>query len=149
MPIDIIQLISTLGGLASGFGFGMFTKSGRVKAQADAFKTMAEQYEYRLAAANERIKVANETEAAHLARISELNHTIDNKVQRIRDLTDANILAEHEVNRVNILLVEAQKEIADLRVEREKYHAWHCRHAECPNRIPPNPALKGQKYQDQ
>lgn len=156
MTLDIIQLISTLGGLASGLGLGMFTRSGRVKAQADAYKTMAESYEYRIAAANERIKLANETEAEHLKRISELNRALDDKTQRIRDLTDANIATEHEVNRVNDLLTAEQsrtaaleRDIADLRVALERYKGWHCRHADCPDRIPPNPALKGQKYQEQ
>lgn len=155
MPLDIIQLIQTLGGLVSGFGFGMFTKSGRVKAQADAYKAMAEAYEYRLDSVHQTVDALNRTIAEQGATISSLNHSLDDKTSRIRELTDKLWDAEHEVNRVNDTLTAEQertasleREIADLRVELVKFKAWHCRNAECPNRIPPNPALKGQKYEE-
>lgn len=148
--IDITTILTTLASvLISGGGvWAYMTKSGRVKARADAYKAMAEQYEYRLDQANDRVKIANGTEKGHLERISELNHALDDKTDQIRKQVQKVWEAEQEINRVNAELIKARDEIADLRVDIERYKAWHCRHAECQNRRPPNPALKGQKYEE-
>lgn len=138
MVTEVISLIQTLGGIVGGLGLGIFTRSGKVKAQADAYKLMAEAYEYRINAANERIKTANETEASHLQRISELNHALDDKTDIIRKYVADLTKAEQEINRVNVKLVDAQTEIGDLKAEigelklkLEHYREWRCYWHDC------------------
>lgn len=47
MELDLINLVQTFGGLLIGGGLGMLSKSGRIKAKAEAMKTMADAYEMR------------------------------------------------------------------------------------------------------
>lgn len=154
--MDIITLIETIGGIVSGFGIGMFTKSGRVKSQADAYKAMAEAYEYRINALHESINKCNEIEASHLKRISELNHSLDDKTSYIRELVQKLWDAEHETNRVNDILTEVQNRVAYLEKELGKervlsahYKNWRCEHSDCLDprgRKPPNNQLVNQDY---
>lgn len=129
--MDIFSLLTALGTLAGGGALGYITKTGRVKAKADAYKMMAESYEYRLSAANERIKTANETEATHLERISQLNHSLDGKTEQIRNLTQKLWESEQETNRVNKELVAREEEIGRLRLRVEHYREWRCYWHDC------------------
>lgn len=152
--IDWLSLIQTLGGIVGGLGLGMFTKSGRVKSQSDAYKAMAEAYEYRINALHEVVAKCNDTEKMHAQRISELNTALNDKIDQIRKLTDELIVSERKANEVNDRLTDEQEKTA--RLERqlgeanvliEHYKAWHCRKADCADREPPNPTLKGMQYE--
>lgn len=147
--------MQTLGGIVGGFGIGTFTKSGRVKAKADAYKAMADGYEARIAALNTVNENLSRTEIEHSKRISELNRTVNDKVDRIRELTDRLYSSEQEVNRVQDMLNAANERITALteerdheRLQKEYFRLWHCRRDDCPNGIPPRDRLKGQKFNE-
>lgn len=149
--MDVILLISSIGSLVTGVGgyfAGSFTKNGRKKLKAEADKAVVDGFEERIRSLNQIMKIHNETMTEQSQQIKSLNHALYEKTELIRSLNQKIWDAEQEINSVNSQLVDAQKEIADLRVRCEKFHSWHCRHAECPNRIPPNPVLIGQKYED-
>ncbi|MBD5184512.1 MAG: hypothetical protein HDS97_06440, partial [Bacteroidales bacterium] len=99
--IDVISLLTTLGGLASGIGLGVLTKSGRIKSKSDAYKAMAEAYEYRIDSLHEIVNKCNDTEKEHASRIAELNHELNEKTDRIRALQDELLKSERDLNRVN------------------------------------------------
>lgn len=153
--MEWISLLQTLGGIVGGFGIGTFTKSGRVKAKADAYKAMADGYEARIAALNTVNENLSRTEIEHSKRISELNRTVNDKVDRIRELTDRLYSSEQEVNRVQDMLNAANERITALteerdheRLQKEYFRLWHCRRDDCPNGIPPRDRLKGQKFNE-
>ena len=160
--MEWMNLIQTLAGIAGGFGFGALTKSGRVKAKADAYKAMADAYEARLTALHENIALLNKAEMEQSKRISDLNHALNDKTQRIRELTDKLYSSEQEVNRVQDLLNAANEKITRLTEERddwkakaEYYRQWHCRsnicmqgHPDPMGRQPPNSKLQGQKFKE-
>ena len=58
--MDWIALIQTLGGIFSGLGLGMFTKSGRIKMQAEAHAKTVEAYEMQLKSASQQITTQDE-----------------------------------------------------------------------------------------
>lgn len=154
--MDINQLIALIGsalGIGGGLGWLYNWRSNRKIAKMTAEKAMIDNYEARIAALHESMQKSNAMESEHLKRISELNHALDGKTDRIRELTDKLYDSEQEVNRVNDLLNVAQSTIANLErqlgeanVQKEHYKAWHCRKAECTERLPPNPTLKGMTY---
>lgn len=131
MNLELSTILGFIVTLISGVGVGFLTKSGRVKAKADAYKAMAEAYEYRLKCADERVRICNETEKAHLSRISELNHALDDKTDYIREQVGKTIEAEHETNRVNRLLVAAQEEIGRLKLQVAHFREWRCYWHDC------------------
>lgn len=146
--IDIISLLQTVGGIVGGLGLGMFTKSGRLKAQAESHKMMAEAYEYRIAALHESINKANETENAHLIRIAEQNRAIDDKTEQIRNLTQKLWDAEQETNRVNNNLVKAQEEICRLNLKVEHYREWRCYRYDCQDIRGRKPKQEHEHFED-
>lgn len=154
--MDLNSLIGILGsalGIGGGLGWLFNWKSNRKVAKMTAEKAMIDNYEARITALHESMQKSNAIESEHLERISELNHALDDKTDRIRSLTDKLYESEQEVNRVNGLLAAAQSLVATLerqlgeaKVMTEHYRAWHCRNAECDHRMPPNPTLKGLTY---
>lgn len=148
--IDVISLLTTLGGLASGIGLGVLTKSGRIKSKSDAYKAMAEAYEYRIDSLHEIINKCNETEKEHASRIAELNHELNEKTDRIRSLQDELLKSERDLNRVNEILLERERLIAELMVAVEYLLEWRCEKSICNDkegRIPPNGRLQGKKFE--
>ena len=86
-------------------------------------------------------------------RISEQNKALNEKEEQIRDKTDQirklteQILAsEHGRNTDKDEITRLTAECGRLRMLVEHYKRWHCRSADCVNRIPPNAELKGQTY---
>lgn len=145
----ITQLIIPAGTLILGGVAGLLTKSGRVKAKAEAMKAMAEAYEYRIKTLHETINTCNETIKELQERIASLNHALDDKTDMIRKYVEDIIKAQEEVNRVSMELIEAQKEIADLRVASEYLAEWRCEHPDCNDprgRRPPNGKLCGNRF---
>ena len=86
-------------------------------------------------------------------RISEQNKALNEKEEQIRDKTDQirklteQILAsEHGRNTDKDEITRLTAECGRLRMLVEHFKRWHCRSADCANRIPPNAELKGQTY---
>lgn len=151
MEIDLIQLIGTLGGLVTGGLAGMLSKSGRIKAKSDAMKSMAEAYEMRIKALHTVIDNNNKTEIEHSRRISELNHALDDKTARIRDLTDKEQGAQRELNRANERITALTEERDQERSYKEYYKQWKCIKSQCNDpdgRRPPNSKLADQTFVD-
>lgn len=145
--MEWISLLQTLAaGLLGGGVLSLLTRNGRRKAQADAFKMMEEAYEYRLASLQKSITASNEREVQESKRIAELNTALDGKTTQIRNLTEKVWIAEHEVNAVQEKLNKANSRIIALTEERNNYRQWHCRNADCENRIPPNRILRGKLF---
>lgn len=151
--MDWTTLIQTLGGVIGGIGIGSFTKSGRIKDKADAYKAMADGYEARITALHDNIALLNKLEADLTRRISELNDSLNDKTARIRDITDKLYQSEQEVNRVQDMLNAANARIIDLTEERDLYRMWQCRSSICEKgnpdpegRQPPNPKLRGMAF---
>ena len=142
MDIDFIQLFTALGSLATGGVLGFMSKSGRIKSKADAYKAMAEAYEYRIESLHKVIETCNATIKELQERIAELNHALDDKTDIIRKYVE-------DIMRLGSGVIEAQKEIAELRVALEYLAEWRCEHPDCNDprgRRPPNGKLCGQTF---
>lgn len=142
IDFDISSILTYLvpGGLGAVAGF--LSKSGRVKSKADAYKAMAESYEYRIKALHETIETCNNTIKELQERVASLNHALDDKTDVIRKYVE-------EIMKLTAQLIEAQKEIADLRVALEYALEWRCEHPDCEDsrgRRPPNGKLCGQTF---
>ena len=142
MDIDFVQLFTTLGTLATGGALGFLSKSGRIKAKADAYTAMAKSYEYRIKSLHETIETCNNTIKDLQERIAELNHALDDKTDIIRKYVE-------DIMRLGSEVIAAQKEIAELRVALEYLAEWRCEHPDCNDprgRRPPNGKLYGQTF---
>ncbi len=104
-------------------------------------------YEERLTHANQVIDGHNQTLLQQGQTISDLNRALDDKTKRIRDLTDDLYKSEQEKNGLNRDLLEKTALIGKLNLCIEKYQMWRCEVDDCPNRIPPNPHLKGKTFE--
>lgn len=149
MGIDWIQLVQTLGGIVGGIGLGMFTKSGRIKAKSDAYDAMATAYEERITALHTIIANNDKTEIEHSQRISELNHALTDKTERIRKLTDDVYESQTELNRANERITHLTEERDNERIKKEYYKRWRCEKSVCRDpegRIPPNSKLVSENF---
>ncbi|MDE6649299.1 MAG: hypothetical protein K2K45_05155 [Muribaculaceae bacterium] len=155
---DWINLLQTIGGIIAGGGIVAFTKSGRIKAKADAMKVMSDGYEERIKSLHAINDAHNANEVKLTERIAQLDRTIDDKTAQIRNLTEKCFKSEQEVNRVQDLLNDSKDEIIRLTEERDREKAnneynkqWRCIKSVCRDpegRIPPNPKLATQEYVD-
>ena len=141
--------------LGSGVGL-LFYRQSRKKAQADADLRMAEANtkeweleEKRIKELHEAVSIANATQNEHLKRISDLNHALDDKTDRIRSLTDRLYESEQEVNRLNGTVIALTRDGGRKDLLIEKYKLWHCRKAECAHRMPPNDKLRGKVFEEE
>lgn len=135
----VLEVLTTL---ATGGLLGWLSKSGRVKAKADAFKAMEEAYEFRIKALHEVIETCNRTIKELQERIAELNHALDDKTDQIRKYVA-------ELMKVQSAVAEKEREIAELRVALEYVLEWRCEHPDCNDlrgRRPPNGKLSGQSF---
>ncbi|MBD5370457.1 MAG: hypothetical protein HDR80_04815 [Bacteroides sp.] len=145
----ITQLLIPAGTLLIGGVAGLLTKNGRIKAKAEAMRTMAEAYEMRIDALHKVIDLLNKNEVTLTERVAQLDRTIDDKTAQIRRLTDNEMQLLREITDCKNTLIEAQKEIAEYRVAAEYLLEWHCRKPVCSDpegRIPPNAKLRGQLF---
>lgn len=104
-------------------------------------------YEERLTHANQVIDGHNQTLLQQGQTIADLNRALDDKTKRIRDLTDDLYKSEQDKNDLNRELVQKTALIGKLQLCVEKYQMWKCENAECVNRIPPNPQLRGKSFE--
>lgn len=147
--MDWISLLQVVGGLISGVGLASFTKAGRVKAKSDAYAAMAKAYDDRIAALHVIIDNNNKTEIEHSQRISDLNHSLNDKTERIRKLTDDVYDSQKELNAANERITELTAEVAEERRKKEYYKRWRCEKSTCHDpegRIPPNSKLSSEKF---
>lgn len=79
-------------------------------------------------------------------RISEQNKSLNEKEEQIRKLTEQILASEHGRNADKDEITRLTAECGRLRMLVEHFKRWHCRFADCVNRIPPNAELKGQTY---
>ncbi|MBD5371179.1 MAG: hypothetical protein HDR80_08560 [Bacteroides sp.] len=145
----ITQLLIPAGSLIIGAVGGLLTKNGRIKAKAEAMKAMTEAYEMRLEAVHKVNETLNKNEVVLTARVAQLDSTIDDKTVQIRKERDRAYEAERETDRVNGLLVEKEREVAEWRVACEYLYEWHCRKPSCldpEGRVPPNGKLPGKCF---
>lgn len=149
MEVDIIQMIGTIGGLITGGALGLVTKSGRLRAKADAMKAMIEAYEMRLKSLHIIIDDHNKRDIENTKRISELNHSLNDKTERIRDLTDKGHQSERELNVANERIAVLIEDRDEERRKKEYYKRWRCEKSSCNDpdgRRPPNSKLSAEKY---
>ena len=151
MDFNIIEILTTLGTILSGIGIGWFSKSGRMKEKADAYKKMGEAYQYRIDSLHDDIDSCNKSLKENQERISELNHALNNKedeihdkTMQIRKLTEQGYTSEQEVNRVQNLLNDAKDEIIRLTEERARWEAGKCVRTDCKDPRGPKPPRKNQ-----
>ena len=156
MDFNIIEILTTLGTILSGIGIGWFSKSGRMKEKADAYKKMGEAYQYRIDSLHDDIDSCNKALKENQERISELNHALNNKedeihdkTMQIRKLTEQGYTSEQEVNRVQNLLNDAKDEIIRLTEERDRLEAVKCVRSDCKDPRGPKPPRKNQTIPEQ
>ena len=89
--------------------------------------------------------------AAMLAdRVKDQNGIIDDKTDRIRDLTDRLNQSEREKDDLNAKLIKRTEENGKLQVLCEHYKAWLCKRSDCQDPRggrPPREHLAGIKYE--
>lgn len=141
--LSIISGLGTTGVAVLGYWLKRVTNKRLAIAEADKAEADVNKEEWnlekeRLAETHETLMTLNGIIRSQGETVANLNKALDEKTQRIRDLTDANIIAEHEINRVNMLLVDAQAEIGDLKAEigelklrQEHYREWRCYRHDC------------------
>lgn len=142
-------MIGTIGGLITGGALGLVTKSGRLRAKADAMKAMIEAYEMRLKSLHIIIDDHNKRDIENTKRISELNHSLNDKTERIRDLTDKGHQSERELNVANERIAVLIEDRDEERRKKEYYKRWRCEKSSCNDpdgRRPPNSKLSAEKY---
>ena len=149
MEIDLVSRISAVGTLSLGGGIGMLTKSGRIKAKAEAMKAMCEAYEMRLGSVHEVNANLNANEIKMTNRIAQLDATIDDKVAQIRKLNERTWTSEQELNRANERITKLTEERDKERRLKEYYKRWRCEKSTCEDpegRRPPNSKLATETY---
>lgn len=156
MDFNIIEILTTLGTILSGIGIGWFSKSGRMKEKADAYKKMGEAYQYRIDSLHEDLDTCNKSLKENQERISELNHALNKKEDelhdktiQIRKLTEQGYASEQEVNRVQNLLNDAKDEIIRLTEERDRLETVKCIRTDCKDPRGPKPPRKNKKEPEQ
>lgn len=130
-----------------GLGLGMFTKSGRIKMQSEAhavtvqayemqLKSQREGYEARLDMLTKAAKERNNIEVENAKRISELNHALNDKTDRIRKLSDDVYDSQQELNRANERIIGLTKALEEERRRHDRLKLIRCHRFDCDNRLP-------------
>ena len=87
MDLNIQEILVSLGTILSGIGIGWFSKSGRMKEKADAYKKMGEAYQYRIDSLHDDLDTCNKSLKENQERIAELNHALNKKEDELHDKT--------------------------------------------------------------
>lgn len=129
--IDIMQIISLVGGLVGGGGLMAWSKHSKAKAKAEADKAIADGFHERIKDLHENLKIVNADNKELNARIIALEHELVDKTEYVRQQVQKVWEAEQEVNRVNRELVTAKEEIGKLKLRVEHYKEWRCYWHDC------------------
>lgn len=156
---DIITLLCTLSGILTavgGIGIIIYRKQNRRLKDAEARlaelnvdNAVSSGYEMRLTALHTIIQNCNKIEIEHSQRIAELNHSLNDKTDRIRELTDKGYRSERELNVANARITRLTEQRDEERRLKEYYKNWRCEKSVCRDpegRIPPNAVLSGVQY---
>ncbi len=98
----------------------------------------------------EVVRTLNGIVATQAERIAAQNAALDDKTDRIREVTDRADKAEQLINKLNARIIHLTEELGDERLLREHYERWHCQWPDCQDprgRKPPRPELEGLKYE--
>lgn len=155
--IETLQQIANWAWLlvAGGGGVGLLSlrshnreaRAAAKKAEAEARRKECEGYEIRIEELHKQINAANKSNTEYAERVARLNQHVDEKIERIRQLTDAAYESERNINRLNEQLVALTAELGNQRMLAEHYKTWLCRKGDCADRQPPHPELAGLKYE--
>lgn len=156
MDIEIIRIgVEAILGCTTVLGFVLYHRQTKRMKNAEALNAEieADQHQFDLYKAqlyhcSESVEQHNETIKHQSETICTLNDALDDKTARIRELTDKLWESEKESNELNAKLIEKTERIGQLELMCQKYKDWHCRVADCIHRLPPNPTLKGRKFED-
>lgn len=156
MDNEILRIgIEAVLGCTTLLGFILYYKQTKRMKNAEALNAEIEAdqhqfdlYKAQLEHCSEAVENHNQTIIHQTQTITELNDAISNKTTRIRELTDALFESERETNAVNAKLVDATSKIGELELQLAKARMWRCELANCDKRVPPNPKLKGKKYDE-
>lgn len=156
--MDWISLITTLGGYLGMIGCGIawllnyrnqkrindseaqktvtVNDAEAVKAIKDLYEELIKDMHNSLNAANENIKVSNETITNLLQRIKAQNQALDEKTDRIRKITDDLAISESKNNQLNEEIKAITKSNNRMKLFISKLLNIRCYIAECGKRIP-------------
>lgn len=154
MEFEWINLVQVLAGVLVGTGAGLLTAKATMRkanaeadhAEHDADKAEVERLHMMIDHQQKSLDRYLDIEKDNAERISTLNKALDGKVEQIRKLTEQVIDSEHGRNADKDEITRLTAECGRLRMLVEHYKRWHCRFADCVNRIPPNAELKGLPY---
>jgi len=141
MDMDLTQIVSIVAGMASGGSLtafaGWLLNRRNQKRLNDNEVTRS------------NLEIASKYDELHnqfINRVRREEEQIDTLMERNRQLSDRLYSSEQAINGVNAELIGEKQLVADLRVLNEHYKAWRCILADCPEREPKNPGLRGQSY---
>lgn len=147
----IVELVL---GCSTLMGFLLYGKANRkiknaeaLRAENDADKAEVERLHLQIDHQQKSLNIYIELEKKNAERIAEQNKALDDKTEQIRKLTLQIIASEHGRNNDKDVIVRLTAENSELKMLAKHYKMWHCRNAECQERIPPNKKLKGLKYE--
>lgn len=151
------SLISLLIGIASTGAIGaIFWRKTFLRAkdaenrlaEANADSATWERYEKQLDHSQKTIGTLQEQIQLDAQRLSEQNKALDDKTDRIRELTDQLITSERNLNDANERIIKLTEERDYERYCKEQYKDWHCQKANCKDRVPPNPKIIGREWRE-
>lgn len=156
MDIEIIRIgVEAILGCTTLLSFILYRRQTKRMKNAEALNAEIEAdqhqfdlYKAQLEHCSESVEQHNETIKHQSETICALNTALDDKTERIRSLTDKLFESERETNVVNAKLVDATSKIGELELQLAKVRMWRCELANCDKRVPPNPKLKGKKYEE-
>ena len=125
-------------------------KAGADLKEAEANHREWELEKQRIEELMEVVKTLNDLLKTQADRIAAQNAALDDKTDRIRELTDRADKAEQLANRLNAQIIRLTEELGDERLLREHYERWHCQWPDCQDprgRKPPRPELEGLTYE--
>lgn len=121
--------------------------------EADTAERISKLFEGRIEESRNSLSLANVTIESNQQRMGHMNDTIDKLIDENRELRGQVWNSQQECNRVNNRLTLEQEKNTELeralgkeRLRSAHFESWHCRVAECEQRIPPNPTLRGRTY---
>lgn len=147
--MDIVTIITSIGSLLAGGGIAALINLRSSKRKATAEANIAEDdvqahhwdnLDKRIDDLHDALNTANETTKYLQGRVNDLNHALDDKTDRIRELTNS-LLEAH----TTIVTLTEQRDAE--RMNKEHYRQWLCENSSCTKRIPPNPIISGLKYE--
>lgn len=162
--MDWINFLQTLGGVIAGGGLSLFSYKSimrKKQAEADAAEADANTKEWELEEkriknlhesithSNTSIDTLTSTIDALAQRLSKLNITINEYIDRNRELSDRLYQSERDLNAANDRIIKLTEERDTEKRHKEHYKQWRCEWPDCKDprgRRPPNETIKNQIF---